>query len=208
MKKVRVIVANDHTLISAAIRSFVENCHGMEVLGSVRIGSNARRLISRKKPNLLVLYLAMRGYEGLERAEKMLKGFPKLPSVALTVNNSAEYVAKALRIGLDGVLPQMAPPVEFSRAVRAVMQGNRYLSPQLPKAGPDKTPFETLTPRQRSVLRLMAEGNSTKEVARALKVSPKTVEFHRARLMERLEIYDVPGLVRLAARVGLVSIDE
>jgi len=208
MKKLRVIVANDHTLISAAIRSFIENCHGMEVLGSVRIGPAARGLISRKKPQLIFLFLAMRGYEGLEHAEKMLKSFPKVPSIALTVNNSAEYVSKALRIGVDAVLPQMAQPVEFTRAVRAVMRGNRYVSPRLPKASPDATGFERLTPRQRSVLRLMAEGHSTKQVAKALKLSPKTVEFHRARLMERVGIYDVPGLVRLAARVGLVSIDK
>jgi DNA-binding NarL/FixJ family response regulator len=208
MKKLRVILGNDHTLVSAAIRSFLENCRGMEVLATVRIGPKARKLIAQKKPDLLFLYLAMRGYEGLEKAERFLKGFSRLPNILLTVNNSAEYLTKAVQIGAKAILSQTARPNELKRALRAVMSGNLYISPQLPKPHPENMAFEKLTPRQRSVLKLMAEGKSTKEVARALSLSAKTVEFHRARLMERLGIYDVAGLVRLAARVGLVSIDR
>ena len=208
MKKLRVMIANDQTLVSAAIRSFLENNHDMDVLASVRIGPAARQAISRKKPNLLFLYLGERGYHGLERAEKLLKGFPRLPVILLTVNNSNEYVARAMCLGARGVLPMTAQPIELERAVRAATNGKAYLSPQLPKIERGKTAFDKLTPRQRSVLKLMAEGKSTKDVAKSLGLSPKTVEFHRARLMERLNIYDVPGLVRLAARVGLVSIDQ
>ena len=208
MKKLRVIIGNDQTLVSAAMRSFLETCHGMEVVGTVRIGSAARKVIVQKRPDLLFLYLAMRGYEGLEKAEKMLKGLSRVPSILLTANSSAEYVSKALRLGVNAVLPQMAGPGELKNAVRGAMRGGSYLSPKLPKAPQEATAFEKLTPRQRSVLKLMAEGNSTKEIATTLKLSAKTVEFHRARLMERLGIYDVPGLVRLAARVGLVSIDK
>jgi len=208
MKKLRVIVANDHTLVSAAIRSFLETSLCMNVLASVRIGPKARRLITGKRPDLLFLYLGVRGYDGLERAEKLLKPFPRLASILLTANNSDEYMAKALRIGVKAVLPLTAQPIELEKAVRAAVRGNSYLSPKLPRVTPSKTPFERLTPRQRSVLKLMAEGKSTKEVAKSLSLSPKTVEFHRARLMDRLDIYDVAGLVRLAARVGLVSIDR
>ena len=208
MKKLRVIIANDHTLVSAAIRAFLETNQQMDVLASVRIGPETRQLIARKRPDLLFLYLGQRGYEGLERAEKVLKAYPRLPSILLTVNKSNEYVAKALHIGVKGVLPMTAHPNELEKAVRAARRGNSYLSPELPKLATTKTPYEKLTPRQRSVLRLMAEGKSTKDVARSLTLSPKTVEFHRARLMERLGIYDVAGLVRLAARVGLVSIDS
>jgi DNA-binding NarL/FixJ family response regulator len=208
MKKLRVIIANDHTLVSAAIRSFLESHQQMDVLASVRIGPLARQLITRKRPDLLFMYLGQRGYDGLERAEKFLKGLPRLPVILLTVNRSNEYVSKALRIGAKGLLPMTAQPGELAKAVRAASNGRPYLSPQLPKVEPTKSKFEKLTPRQRSVLRLMAEGKSTKEVAKSLGLSPKTVEFHRARLMERVEIYDVPGLVRLAARVGLVSIDQ
>ncbi|HKQ36820.1 MAG TPA: response regulator transcription factor, partial [Verrucomicrobiae bacterium] len=171
-------------------------------------GPQARQTIRQKKPDMLFLYLATRGYEGLEKAESVLKVFPRLPSVLLAVNNSPEYTARALQAGVDAVLPQTAKPIELERAIRAVMRGNSYLSPHLPQTDPRETPFHRLTPRQRTVLRLMAEGKSTKEVAKAMDLSPKTVEFHRARLMERLQIYDVAGLVRLAARVGLVSIDK
>lgn len=208
MKKLRVIIANEQTLVSAAIRAYLEGIHGMEVLGTVRIGTEARRLIQQKKPDLLFLYLATRGYEGLDKAESVLKSSPRTPSILLAINNSQEYTARALQAGADAVLPQTAKPVELERAVRAVLRGNSYISPNLPSTDPRETPFHRLTPRQCSVLKLMAEGKSTKQVARSLGLSPKTVEFHRARLMERLGIYDVAGLVRLAARVGLVSIDQ
>src|SRR5688572_13708920 len=101
MKNVRVIIANDHTLVSASIRCFLEKSLGMEVLASVRIGPRARVLIARKKPELLFLYLGMRGYEGLEKTERLLKAFPKLPTVLLSVNSSKEYIAKALRTGVN-----------------------------------------------------------------------------------------------------------
>ena len=208
MKKLRVIIANDQTLVSAAIRSFLETRMGMEVLASIRIGPKARGFISRKGPDLLFLYLGARGYEGLERAEKLLKALPKLPAVLLTVNNSSEYVARARQSGVNALLSQTAQPNECEKAVRAALRGDLYISPKLPNAKAQKTPFDKLTPRQRSVLKLMAEGKSTKHIAKALSLSPKTVEFHRARLMERLDIYNVPGLVRLAARVGLISIED
>ena len=207
MKKLRVIVANDHSLVSAAIQTFLEACLDMEVQGNGRIGPETRKLISRKKPDLLFLYLGMRGYEALQETERLLKSFPKLPTIMLTVNNSNEYVARALRTGVKAILPPAVELKELKSAVRAVTRGATYISPKLPKPGPNQ-PFERLTPRQQSVLKLMAEGNSTKEIAKILKLSAKTVEFHRARLMERLDIYDVPGLVRLAARAGLVSIDR
>jgi DNA-binding NarL/FixJ family response regulator len=208
MKKLRVIIANDQTLVSAAIRSFLQTTHGMEVLASVRIGPAARKVVRQKRPQLLFLYLGGRGYQGLEEAENFLKAFPKVPSILLAVNNSREYVARAFQAGVDTVLPQTAGPGELGKAIRAAMRGDSYISSKLPNAKSETTPFDKLTPRQRSVLKLMAEGKSTKEVAKALDLSPKTVEFHRARLMERLEIYNVPGLVRLAARVGLISIES
>ena len=208
MKKPRVIIANDQTLVSAAIRTYLEGCQGMEVLATVRLGPQTRKTIRQKKADLLFLYLATRGYEGLEKAESVLKAFPRLPSVLLAINNSQEYTARALQAGVDAILPQTAKPVELERALRAVMRGNKYISPDLPQTEAREIPFQKLTPRQRTVLRLMAEGKSTKEVAKAMGLSPKTVEFHRARLMERLQIYDVAGLVRLAVRVGLVSIDK
>lgn len=208
MKNLGVIIANDHTVISAGIRCFLEHSLGMEVLATVRLGPGARRLVSRKKPDLVFLYLALRGYGGLEKAERLLKKFPKLPAVLLAVNNSQEYVSRALEAGVQAIIPVSAKPKELKRAIRAAVRRATFVSPTLPRPANGKAPFEKLTPRQRSVLKLMAEGNSTKEVARALKLSAKTVEFHRARLMKRLDIYDVPGLVRLAARVGLVSIDR
>lgn len=207
MKKPRVIIANDQTLVSAAIRTYLEGNEGMEVLANVRLGPQTRSVIRKKKPDLLFLYQATRGYEDLEKVESVLKAFPRVASILLAVNNSQEYTARALQAGVGAVLPQTAKPIELDKAIRAVMRGNSY-SNHLPNTYSRETPFHKLTPRQRSVLKLMAEGKSTKEIARALGLSPKTVEFHRARLMERLQIYDVAGLVRLAARVGLVSIDK
>src|SRR5688572_2666114 len=208
MKNVGVIIANDHTLVSAGIRCFLEQSLGMEVLATVRMGSKARSVISKKKPELLFLYLGVRGFEGLEKAERLLKPFPRLPSVLLAVNNSKEYVSKALAAGVNADLPQTVKPKALTKAIQTAMRNGSFVSAKLLKATLNEMPFEKLTPRQRSVLKLMAEGNSTKKIATTLTLSAKTVEFHRARLMKRLDIYDVPGLVRLAARVGLVSIDQ
>lgn len=208
MKRLRVIIANDQTLVSAAIRTYLEACRDMEVLGTVRLGPETTRLIRRKRPELLFLYLGARGCEGLKKAESVLRVFPRIPNILLAANNSKEYIARALQAGVDAILSQTSKPGELEKAVRAVMRGNTYVSPILPKPNTHETPFDKLTPRQRDVLRLMAEGKSTKEQAKTLSLSPKTVEFHRARLMERVGIYDVPGLVRLAVRAGLVSIDQ
>src|SRR5690349_8785022 len=179
MKKLRAIIANDQTLVSAAIRAYLEDSQNMEVLASVRMGPQARAVIRRKKPDVLFLYLAIRGYEALEKAENLISAFPKLPNIALIVNNSQEYIAGALQAGINAILPQTAKPRELDDAIRAVMAGNAYISPRLPRPIPRATPFDKLTPRQRAVLTLMAEGKSTKQVARSLGLSPKTVEFHR-----------------------------
>src|SRR5688572_13947909 len=162
MKNVRVIIANDQTLVSASIRCFLKNSLGMEVLASVRLGPRARGIIARKKPELLFLYLGERSYEGLEKTQRLLKAFPKLPSVLLSVNSSKEYVAKALRTGVNAIFPTTAQPKEVQQAIRAALRGGSFLSVKLPKPAREltgKTAFERLTARQRSVLKLMAEGN-------------------------------------------------
>src|SRR4026209_2147881 len=118
MKKLRVIIANDHTFVSAAMRTYLEGCKGMEVVATVRVGPQARKAIRQKKPDLLFLYLATRGYEGLDRVEDVLKAFPRLPGILLAVNNSHEYTARALQVGATAVLPQTAKPTELEKAIR------------------------------------------------------------------------------------------
>jgi DNA-binding NarL/FixJ family response regulator len=153
---------------------------------------------------------------GLETAARVTKEFPGVRVIILSMHANEEYVCRAMQAGAAGYLLKDADPDELERALRAVAAGETYLTPAISKhvisdylrrVSGEKTTSELLTPRQREILQLIAEGKSTKEMARILQISAKTVETHRAQLMERLEIHDIAGLVRYAIRSGLVKLD-
>jgi DNA-binding NarL/FixJ family response regulator len=161
--------------------------------------------------------IAMPGLNGLEALLRIRQEFPDISVVILSVFSDEEYVAQALRRGAAGYLIKGSVPAELELALRAVNRGETYLSPSVSKqvvrqylerVGAGSNVFEILTPRQREILQLIGEGRSTKEMAQLLNLSIKTVERHRAELMDRLEIHDVAGLVRYAIRMKLVSPDQ
>jgi DNA-binding NarL/FixJ family response regulator len=214
MKTIRVILADDHALVRAGIRSLLEKLPSVEVVAEAANGREAIDLIKSGAPDVVLMDIAMSGLNGLEAAARVVKDFPGVKIIILSMHANEEYVMQALRVGVAGYLLKDAATAELELALQAVARGETYLSPGISRRVVDSYlgrvshkpgPLAHLTARQREILQLVAEGKSTKEIAFILNVSAKTVETHRAQLMDRLDIHDVPGLVRYAIRVGLVS---
>ena len=213
MKTVRVLLADDHALVRAGIRSLLEKMSGIEVVAEAGDGREALELIKKQLPNVALMDIAIPELNGLEALARATKEFSAVKVIIFSMHANEEYVLQALRAGARGYLLKDAAVAELELALRAVTRGEIYLSPRISKRviegylerlGNERPFREELTPRQREIVQLIAEGKSTKEIAFLLKVSVKTVEAHRAQLMERLGIHDVAGLVRYAMRVGLV----
>jgi DNA-binding NarL/FixJ family response regulator len=214
MSAIRVLLADDHTLVRGGIRALLETIERVEVVAESDDGREALELIGKHRPDVALLDIGMPGLSGLEVAKRAHKESPRTRVVILSMHADASYVTQALRAGVAGYLVKGAAVAELPLAIKAVMKGETYLTPKISRSvveqflddgqqAPD--PLADLTERQREILQLIAEGRTTKEIAGVLEVSVKTVETHRARLMERLDIHDVPGLVRFAIRAGLVS---
>ncbi len=213
----RILLADDHTLVRAGIRALLEGIDGVIVVAETGDGREALELIERHRPDVALLDIAIPGLSGLEIAIRVPQLSPRTKTVMLSMHAGEPFVAKALRAGVAGYLLKDAAATELALALRAVSRGERYLSPAISTkvvegflrgAEPHHDALDELTRRQREILQLIAEGRSTKEIAQLLGVSVKTVETHRSQLMDRLNIHDVPGLVRLAVRTGLVSPDR
>lgn len=211
---VRVLLVDDHTLVRAGIRSLLERVSGIAVVGEAKDGREAMELLKTAPVDVVLMDIAMKGLNGLDATMQVKRAHPDTHVIILSMHASEEYVMQALRAGASGYLLKDSAMLELERAVMAVRRGETYLSSPISKqvvenymqrVGGDRTALSLLTARQREILQLIAEGNSTKAIARLLVVSVKTVETHRAQLMERLDIHDVPGLVRYAIRVGLIT---
>ena len=214
MKPIRVLLTDDHTLVRAGIRVLLEKMPDVEVVGEAGTGREALRLLKSKGPNLVLLDIAMAELGGLETLPRIIKNFPGVKVVILSQHANEEYVIRALRDGASGYMLKDAAATELEFAITSLAQGKTYLSPSisrtvidgyLERVSGELSPLEHLTQRQREILQSVAEGKNTKEIAYVLGISVKTVETHRAQLMKRLNIHDVPGLVRYAIRSGLVS---
>jgi DNA-binding NarL/FixJ family response regulator len=209
-RRLRVLLADDHALVRAGIRALLERIRYVEVIAEAGDGPEALELIRTLRPDIVLLDIAMPGLSGLEVLRQVASRHSEMCVIVLTVHENEEYAEHALRAGARGFLPKSAASAELELAIRTVARGELYLSPEISHhaAQTQAKPAAKLTPRQLEVLALIADGKSTKDIARALSISTKTVETHRAQLMERLQIYDVAGLVRYAIRTGLVKIDD
>ena len=222
MKPIKVILVDDHSLVRAGIRSLIQNISGVEVIAEANNGRDAIRLIDELIPDLVLLDIAMPELNGLEVISRISKDNLITRVIILSMHTNEEYVVQALKAGAAGYLLKDSAPNELEIAVNAVMRGETYLSPAISKhvvdnylrrisdvspekeKGPDI--FKQLTSRQREILQLIAEGNSTKEIANKLNVSIKTVETHRMQLMDRIRIQDVAWLVRYPIRMGIITV--
>lgn len=214
MKPIRVLLADDHTLIRAGISALLERMDGVEIVGEAADGRLAIKLIQDLTPDVVLLDLQMPGLSGFEVLQQTAEHFPGVKIIVLSVHDTQEYALRALSTGAVGYLPKSAASSELEVAIEQVMRGERYLSPTIAQVVSDDSIRSAhgervdLTPRQREVLTLVTQGFSTKDIARTLGISVKTVETHRAQLMERLGIHDVAGLVRYAIRTGIVKLDD
>lgn len=215
MNPIRVLIVDDHALVRGGIRALVEKIEGMKVIGEAGTGTEALELVKQLKPNLMLLDLTMPEKGGFEVLDHVTKKYPEIKVIVLTVHEAAEYAIRALREKAAGFLPKSAAPTELEQAIQTVIRGEVYISPEtsqkalleIGKGTTKQDLLTTLSPRQREVLRLIAEGKTTKQIAHVLEISVKTVETHRAQLMERLKIHDVAGLVRYAILVGLIDVE-
>ncbi len=214
MAPIRVVLADDHTLVRAGIRAVLEKISGIQVVAEATDGREAVALIVANRPDVALMDINMPGLNGLATTADIKKRVPETRVLILTVHTTNEFVSQALRAGASGYLPKDATPIELEFALRAVVRGETYLSPKVSgdlvnrfvrSADNGRSALELLTPRQREILQLIAEGLSTKQIASHLGVSTKTVESHRALLMDRLGIHDIAGLALFAARAGLVD---
>ena len=211
---IRVLLAEDHTLVRAGIRSLLASVPGIEVVGEAGDGREALALLKTTPVDVAILDITMPGMNGLEAASRIAEDWPATKVIILSMHANGEYVERALRDGAVGYLLKDAGTSELEAAIRAVMRGESFLSPAVSKRvvagflGGGAEGSGSLTPRQREVVQLIAEGHSTKRIAAVLGVSVKTIETHRTQLMQRLGIHEVAGLVRYAVRVGLINPDR
>jgi DNA-binding NarL/FixJ family response regulator len=212
MAALRVLLVDDHALVRAGMRSLLHDLPEVEVVAEAGDGAEALAAAERERPDVVLMDIAMKGMNGLEAAARLRERLPAVKVIILSMHTSEEYVLLALRAGAAAYLIKDSATSELELALKSVMRGETYLSPAISRqvvdgyvqrvgagAGPDP-----LTSRQREVLKRIAEGRSTKEIAYELNLSVKTVETHRAQIMERLGIREVAGLVRYAMRAGLV----
>jgi len=214
MNSVRILLADDHALVRAGIRSLLEKIPNVEVVGEASTGRQAVEMVKTRLPNLVFMDIAMAELAGLEALPRITKDFPGVRVIILSAHANEEYVIRALRSGAAGYMLKDAATAELEFAITSVSEDKTYLSPSisrpvidsyLERVGGPLSPLEQLTPRQREILQLIGEGKNTKDIASDLDISVKTIESHRLQLMERLNIHDIPGLVRYAIRNGLVS---
>jgi RNA polymerase sigma factor (sigma-70 family) len=213
---IRVIIADDHTLVRSGLRALLARTPDICVVAEAPDGREAMSLAGVHQPDVVLMDVAMLGLNGLEAASHMAKQFPQVRVIMLSMHKTEEYVLRALQVGAAGYLLKDAAASELEAAIRAVMAGEQYLSPIVAQQlaeyeerfgarRPQDNAFDRLTKREREVLQLIAEGNTMQQIANTLGISVKTVETHRYRLMDKLNIHHVTGLVRYAVRAGIVQ---
>jgi DNA-binding NarL/FixJ family response regulator len=215
MKKPRVLMADDHSMILAGLRKLVEG--ECEVVGTVEDGRALVEAAQKLRPDLILLDISMPLLNGLEATRQLTKLVPESKVIILTMHASPTYATEAFQAGASGYLLKRSAASELNQAIQSVLQGRQYLTPLItkdvldsvfkPSTGERGTPASTaLTPRQREVLQLVAEGRGTKEIATILSVSVKTVEFHRFRIMQQLGIHTTADLTKYAITHGITGL--
>ncbi len=206
---IRVLLADDHPVVLEGLRALLER-EGFVVAGEASDGREAVRLTEELHPDVAVLDRAMPGLNGQDAAVEIGKVSPGTRTILLTMYNESRFVVEALRAGVRGYVLKTRAAEELLQAIREVQGGNVYLSPSVSHFVVEalqkkEGAADPLTPREREVLQLIAEGNTTKQIASVLNLSSKTIESHRARIMEKLDVHDTAALVRYAVRQGLIQ---
>jgi len=215
-QKLRILIAEDHTILREGLRALLTANPNHEVVGEAENGRDAVRLVGTLKPNLVLMDLSMPGTNGIEAIVEIKKRFPETRVLTLTVHKTEEYIREALQAGVDGYLLKDATYTELMMAIKSVVNGKVYLSPGISdrvitgyldgnKAAGINTAWDTLTHREREILKLIAEGHTNKHIAGYLCLSVKTVEKHRSNLMKKLDRHNASTLTAFAIDRGLIA---
>jgi DNA-binding NarL/FixJ family response regulator len=215
-KPIRVVLVDNHPIVRRGVAAELRENPNVELVGEANDGREALTVIEAHRPDVVFMDISMPNLNGLEATARIARDFPDVRVIILSKHEEEEYFWQALRIGACGYLLKGAVTAELRAAVDQVAGGEIYLSRDisrrlvkklpLQQLAHQKNPLDRLTARQREILQLIAEGQTTKAIGGILNVSPKTVEYHRARLMEVLQIHDIPGLVRFALRSRLIAV--
>jgi DNA-binding NarL/FixJ family response regulator len=218
MEKIRVLLAEDHTIVRKGLRALLEGQAGIEVIAEAEEGSQAVRLAEQLGPDVVLMDFSMPVLNGLEATRQITERVPGTKVLVLTRHTNQEYVDRILEAGASGYMVKKSAPEELVIAIQAVHRGDSYLDPAISATiirgylGKSKTDgedsYDRLTPRQRQVLQLIAEGRANRDIAAMLHVSVKTVENHRAHLMAALGLHSTAELTQYAIRMGVISLDE
>jgi len=216
--KIRVLVADDHAIIREGLRVMLGNQPDMEVVGTAANGREAVRLVDEHEPDIVVIDISMPELNGIEAISQMLPRHPRIKVIVLSIHETKPYVYRTLKAGAKGYLIKETAGLEVVDAVRAVDHGERYLSQRIAdlltdvsfrnlETSIEVSPLETLSSREREILQLVAEGKTSQEIAERLSISPKTVDTYRSRLMHKIRVEDMAGLVKFAIQHGVISLE-
>jgi DNA-binding NarL/FixJ family response regulator len=215
---IRVLLAEDHTIVRKGLRAILEDQPGILVVGEAEDGRQAVQRAAQLKPDVVLMDMSMPGLNGLEATVQLVKQAPSVKVLVLSRHTEREYVIRMLEAGAAGYLLKKTAPEELVIAIQTVQRGEFYIDPEfaeyLPDSGADRPIrergdlYHRLTPRQREVLQLIVEGRANREIAALLHVSVKTVENHRTRLLETLNLHSTAELTQFAIRLGIINLDE
>jgi DNA-binding NarL/FixJ family response regulator len=214
--KYRLIIAEDHTILREGLRSLLSSDPDLDIVGEAQDGQEAIRCVEKLKPSLVLMDLSMPRMSGMDAIKEIKKRSPETKILVLTVHKNEEYIVATLQAGADGYALKDSTHAELGIAIKNVLRGNHYISPGISarviegyldgrKAFKRTTPLDTLTQRERGILKMIAEGYKNKEIADYLCISVKTVEKHRANLMQKLDLHSVSALTAFALGKGLVT---
>lgn len=217
MKKIKVLIVDDHTLVRDGIKALLALAADIEVVGEASNGKEALQQIRQLAPHVVLMDLAMPVMGGLEATRRIRKEFPETKVLALTQYDDSDYVIPVIEAGARGFVTKMAAFSELATAIQAIYQGDSFLSPSAASAVIEecqqkitveggKDPYDQLTDREREVLKLVVEGHTAREIAEMLVVSPKTVEWYKTSLMNKLNIHNKTDLIKFAIRKSLITL--
>src|SRR6266478_3280618 len=210
MAPVRLVLADDHLVLRQALKALLER-RGIEVVAEAADGRGAIEAVTKHSPDVVVLDVIMPGLNGVDAAREIARTSPACPIILLSGVNDTRFVTEALKVGVRGFVQKSQGADDLVHAIEEVREGRLYVSPGASQAIVDvcatteKEEGSHLTPRERQVLQLVGEGKSTKQIAEVLHISVKTAEFHRGRLMKKLNVHDTANLVRYAIREGWIT---
>jgi DNA-binding NarL/FixJ family response regulator len=215
IKKTRILICDDHTLFVEGIKAMLRNESSLEIVGEARDGRQAVELVKELKPDLLLMDVSMPDMNGFDATQRVHELDSNIKVLILTMHDEEELVARCLEAGAAGYIIKDAPASQLLYAIEMVKKGERYLSPVVLKqvvagyvknSNVPQTSYDRLSPREREVLKLLAEGLSVKEIATRLNLSVKTVDVHKTNLMKKIDVHDRTELIKYAIRQKLIAV--